>query len=45
MGDYDLPAFFEFILANSDYKKIAYIGFSQSVGQMNYALAGGCYGN
>lgn len=41
MGEYDLPAFIEYIKRYNK-NKIAYIGYSQGVVEGLYALAGGC---
>lgn len=39
MGDSDAPAFLEYIIAQTGYQKVAYIGHSQGTTQLFYALA------
>ncbi len=39
MGDYDLPAAIEYVIATNEYPKVAYVGHSQGTTQMFYGLA------
>jgi len=39
MGDFDLPAFLEYVTALTGYQKVAYIGHSQGTTQLFYGLS------
>ena len=39
MGDYDIPALTDYILNNTGFEKLAYIGHSQGNTQIFYAMS------